>query len=348
MPVTAETLALVADLRSRVDSDIDDVTRQLAGLYVRAWDQLYSVWYTPLAVLSGQGKWPGRAVVFRAVGGAAEASGRELRRLTARMTELLARNVANAASAASLSQTDIVRSQLPTGLQLGIAAGVGVAAASMIQPLAPAVMASVVAGILARVTTDMGPMPAQVVARMRQTVVRGPHRGLRPEQRLPWMLRTMEKTFNTALTRSLTAARTAVADGARETTRRQHEAHRAVLLGWRWTSRRDASTCAVCFAMDGRALPLSRKGPFDHPNGRCMRVPVVKPWRLLGIDLPEPESVADDAERAFFALPEEDQRRIMGPNRLRMLRNGTLRWADLAQSIRRRNRQTVKLRPLAA
>jgi hypothetical protein len=348
MPVTTETLSLVGDLRLRVDGYIDDTTTQLAALYRASWDQLYSVWYTPLAVLSGSVGWPGRATVFRTVGGAAEATGRELRRLTARMTDLLARNVSNTATAAVLSQTDIVRSQLPPGVELGIAAGIGVAVASRIDPLPAGAMAALVGGILERVTKDMAGMPGHVVANMRATVVRGPHRGLRPEARTPWMLAAVEKSFQQAATRSVTAARTAVADTAREATRRQHNAHRALLVGWRWTSRRDEATCPICWSMDGREFPLSKPGPFDHPNGRCIRTPVVKPWRLLGIDLPEPAGAPNSAEAAFHTLPEADQVRIMGPNRLRMLRDGSLAWADLAQSIRRRNRATVKLRPLAA
>lgn len=348
MPVTTETLSLVGDLRLRVDGYIDDTATQLAALYRASWDQLYSVWYTPLAVLSGSVGWPGRATVFRTVGGAAEATGRELRRLTARMTDLLARNVSNTATAAVLSQTDIVRSQLPPGVELGIAAGIGVAAAARIDPLPAGAMAALVGGILERVTKDMAGMPGHVVADMRRTVVRGPHRGLRPEQRTPWMLAAVEKSFQQAATRSVTAARTAVADTARAATRRQHNAHRDLLLGWRWASRRDTSVCAVCLSMDGREFPLSVPGPFGHPNCRCVRQILVKPWRLLGIDLPEPPGVPNDTERWFYTLPEDDQRRIMGPNRLRMLRSGTLQWADLAQSIRRRNRQTVKLRPLAA
>lgn len=753
MPVTTETLSLVADLRRKVDGHIDDATTQLAALYAAAWDQLYSVWYTPLTVLSGGSEgWPGRATVFRAVGGAAEATGRELRRLTARMTDLLARNVSNTATTAALSQTDIVRSQLPPGVELGIAAGIGVVVVSDIQPLPAAAMAGLVAAILARVAKDLASMPDQIVGDMRRVVARGPHRGLQPAQQPAAMARTLEATFRRAATRSVTAARTAVADAAREATRRQHDAHRALLVGWRWTSRKDNRTClpagtlittrrglvpiedvvvgdmvrthignwrrvydtmsrsysgdlvsvsaggsrvqstadhpflvqrqgkldwvearhigrgdvvlseresvmnggshdvcegsvergchqtddcvsghleeqgllgipvgdlgmpvgfvnfdghhragqhevdwsspsgdgrfldeldtkgmkchpnvpfrlrlsgespvapngaelrpigrndagplaaggalhlywwpptrfgtvlqaatmgredcsapctcavdglaggaglgamgvsvrvglahrelnpasrallgdltapiptasgtvrsgmettsaeliaamrtatvdglygglpanrmrlfplmlgvagpgaelptpssprrrylemgtaplasplhraivssvathsqatrvynieveedhsyiangfavhncAVCWSMDGREFPLSKPGPFDHPNGRCIRTPVVKPWRLLGIDLPEPPGAPNSAEQAFFALPEADQVRIMGRNRLRMLRDGSLAWADLAQSIRRRNRATVKLRPLAA
>lgn len=349
MPVTTETLSLVGDLRLKVDGHIDDATTQLAALYAAAWDQLYSVWYTPLTVLSGGSEgWPGRATVFRAVGGAAEATGRELRRLTARMTDLLARNVSNTATTAALSQTDIVRSQLPPGVELGIAAGIGVVVASDIQPLPAAAMAGLVAAILARVAKDLASMPDQIVGDMRRIVVRGPHRGLQPAQQPAAMARVLEATFRRASTRSVTAARTAVADAAREATRRQHDAHRALLVGWRWTSRKDNRTCPVCWSLDGREFPLSKAGPFDHPNGRCIRTPVVKPWRLLGIDLPEPPGAPNSAEQAFFALPEADQVRIMGRNRLRMLRDGSLAWADLAQSIRRRNRATVKLRPLAA
>lgn len=59
-------------------------------------------------------------------------------------------------------------------------------------------------------------------------------------------------------------------------------------------------------------------------------MPQVRPWRDLGIDLPEPDDAIPDAQTVFAGLPRAQQVQIMGPGRLAALDAGDVAWVDLA------------------
>lgn len=350
MPVTAETLRLVDSTRARVDAGIDDVTRQLVAVWANSWDRLYGVWYAAVADLQGTGAgWPGRNTVYRATQGAASTTGEELRRLLAIVPQIVTPKASDAASAAVLAQADVVRSQLPPTGALPPAAAVLVAAA-LVNPVAPAVVAGIVAAAAAQVVKDLAHIPTGTVRLIQRTVAQGPHAGARDSTaRTQSVLQRLERVYNRGLTTSLASARSAVADAARNAIQRaqQHPSQRALLAGWRWMSKLSATTCSTCFGLHGREFPLSTPGPRDHPNGACWRLSFVKPWRVLGIDVPEPADVPNEAETRFNALPVEDQARIMGRRRLAAYKAGDITWADLV--VRRPTRRiSYKTRPLAA
>ncbi|MBM0235955.1 hypothetical protein JNW88_00435 [Micromonospora sp. ATA32] len=97
-----------------------------------------------------------------------------------------------------------------------------------------------------------------------------------------------------------------------------------------------------------RVLKISRRGWSGHVynlqttegwylangivthNCRCTRLPKVKSWQELGINLTEPADQTPDARARFDALPEERQLTILGPTRLALLKAGRIQWADLA------------------
>lgn len=70
-------------------------------------------------------------------------------------------------------------------------------------------------------------------------------------------------------------------------------------------------------------------------NCRCTAMPITKSWRDLGFDIDEPASLQQDAEQWFWDQPATTQTQIMGPERLRRLQSGDLKWGDLA--VRREN-----------
>lgn len=346
MPVTNQTLALETSLRRSIGGDVDDVTRQLVTLWASSWDRLYSVWYAATASLVLSGSWPGRMAVYRAVGGAAAATGEELRRLQRRVPEVTQRPVSNAATTAANAQPDLIRSQLPDTATVSAATAAVMAAA--VNPAAPAAVGVVVAAILTKLAADVAGTDTGIIRAMRQTAAAGPHRGIQdPGQKTTTLMRRLEAVYNRSLTSALASARTAVSDAARDAARAAQDHNRPVLIGWQWVSRLAPNTCVTCWSLHGREFPLTTPGPRDHPNGQCQRRPVVKPWRLLGIDLPEPADVPNFAEARFRALPLDVQARIMGPTRLSRFLAGELTWADL--TVRRNTRRiSYKTRPLAA
>lgn len=140
----------------------------------------------------------------------------------------------------------------------------------------------------------------------------------------------VQAAWDLTLTRAVNIARTEILDAYRNAMWRSDQANSDVLAGWVWTSALDRRTCPGCWSKHGTVYPASTPGPWDHQQGRCARVPVVRPWRELGIDLEEPPGAIRDARSVFDGLDEKDQLKIMGPARLAALRAGQVEWSDLA------------------
>lgn len=87
--------------------------------------------------------------------------------------------------------------------------------------------------------------------------------------------------------------------------------------------------CPSCWSMHGTVHPADQPGPWDHPQGRCARVPKTRTWRELGFDIDEPDDTIVNARARFFSLPDVDQRTIMGPGRLALLKSGRVDWSDI-------------------
>ncbi|MBR4748664.1 MAG: minor capsid protein [Abditibacteriota bacterium] len=86
-----------------------------------------------------------------------------------------------------------------------------------------------------------------------------------------------------------------------------------------WAASESSATCAACWAMDGRAFDLD-KMPNDHPNGRCTMIPVIDD---------EDEETWDSEERFKERLTEEEQKKILGPTRYELWKEGKLPWEDI-------------------
>lgn len=83
--------------------------------------------------------------------------------------------------------------------------------------------------------------------------------------------------------------------------------------------------------MHGTEHSVDTPGPWDHQSGRCARMPRVRPWRDLGIDIPEPDDdFLPKGPDRFAQLDHAQQLAIMGPRRLALLDAGTATLADLA------------------
>lgn len=89
------------------------------------------------------------------------------------------------------------------------------------------------------------------------------------------------------LTRALVVSRTETLRAYREATRQNYLANRDTVSGWVWVSAKSARTCPACLAMDGTKHRADERLD-DHPNGRCVMVPLVR-----GAELPERETGAD-------------------------------------------------------
>lgn len=325
MAVTAETLRIVSQLRRDLDTMTSAQTLALTKAWVEAWDVLMPEFQAALVELIGAGDGP---VSYKTV--AANIRLRDALRHTREILDELAAHVnsvvVNDVSQAVLDAVDqhaaLVGSQLPPNT-----AGAGVSFTR--------VPADAMVAIVER-TTEMihaatRPLPADVERIMKRELIRGITVGANPTKTAARIVQQAEGRFNGGLTRALTIARTETLDAHRAATQASEKANKDILLEWEWHASLSARTCPSCWAKHGTRHPLDEDGPNDHQNGRCTRVTITKSWADLGFkDILEPEPVRQDAEAVFNSLTPETQRAIMGPERLKLLQDGDIKWADLS------------------
>ncbi len=327
MPVTAETLALVAAARAALDGISDGAARALTAAWVTAWDRLALDLVLALdeVLAATKGGWPSRAAIDRAarLQAALDAAARALDELTATAREQATSGARRAAEEGAATQPHLIATQLPYGAARAVTL-------SRLTRWSERDLAAIVARTTGRITAYTRPLSAEADAAMRRELVRGVAVGDHPNEAARRMLARLEGVFNGGLTRAVTIARTEMLDAHREAARASQAAHGDVLSGWIWVASLTRGSCAACWAMHGTEHPLSEPGPMGHPRCRCSRTPAVKPWKELGFDVPEPPGVVPDAEQAFRALPRADQVHIMGPARLAAWERGDVAWRDLA------------------
>jgi SPP1 gp7 family putative phage head morphogenesis protein len=71
-----------------------------------------------------------------------------------------------------------------------------------------------------------------------------------------------------------TTVRQEVLGAYREATRLSYEENQHLLGGWVWTSTRSATTCVICWAMDGKVFPAAER-MVSHVNCRCVMRPLL-------------------------------------------------------------------------
>lgn len=128
------------------------------------------------------------------------------------------------------------------------------------------------------------------------------------------------------LSRALRIARTETLRAYREGTRETYKANSEIVGQWEWRSARQVRTCAACWAMDGRRFPLDVP-MSEHPNGRCMQLPVID-REALGLPPGTSRRSSETGAQAFEKLSEADKKRILGP-KYEAYRRGEITLADV-------------------
>lgn len=328
MPVTAETLALVAAARAALDGVADGVARALTAAWVTAWDRLaldLVLALDEVLAATGGGGWPSRAQIVRAarLQAALEATARALDELTATARAQATAAARRAAEEGAATQAHLIATQLPYGAAQAVTL-------SRLARWSERDLAAIVARTAERITATSRPLSADADAAMRRELVRGVAVGAHPNEAARRMLTRLEGAFNGGLTRAVTIARTEMLDAHRQAAQASQAVHGEVLSGWVWVASLTRTSCGACWAMHGTEHPSSEPGPLGHPRCRCSRTPVVKPWQELGINVPEPPSVIPDAQATFRELPRADQVHILGRGRLAAWERGDVAWRDLA------------------
>jgi len=127
-------------------------------------------------------------------------------------------------------------------------------------------------------------------------------------------------------------ARTEMLRVYRDTTLETYRANARLVKAWRWSSALQDSTCPVCWAMHGQVFPLAEK-MATHPACRCSMLPVMRPWSEINPALKDvPQlSTPKTGNELFAKLPEDRQKRILGPTAHQAYKQKLIKLPDLVQ-----------------
>lgn len=322
MAVTRSTLHLAAGLRRSLAAITDARTRALTARWVDAWAVISRDLDTAaarIAAAKAAGELPAPGALRRdrrlnlALGAALD----ELGRLAAEAADDISTDAHVAIETAAAQQRDIIASQLP-------------ASGPVVRSPELGALQAIVERTTERVHALTRPLPQAAVDAMRASLIRAAAAGENPRATARAMMRAAGSAWNGGLTRALVISRTEVLDAARASARAAHHTNAHVLDGWVWLAALGPRCCPACWARHGTRHDLAEPGPQGHPQCRCTRMPVTRPWADLGITLREPASVVPDARAEFARLTPTQQLRVMGPARLQALRDDPGTWDRLA------------------
>ena len=177
------------------------------------------------------------------------------------------------------------------------------------------------------ITSRMWVLSDEAGRAMRRRLVQGVAAGRNPRETARLMVADVEGDFDGGLARALNISRTETIDAYRAGAKAHHEANADVLAGWVWLANLSARTCPSCVAMHGTEHALDEPGPLDHPQGRCSRMPLVKPELVPGA----PKPVIESGPEWLSRQPEGVQRSVLGPGRFDLWARGDYpvsRWAQ--------------------
>lgn len=321
MSIDRQTLRLVDERRATITGIVDVEQRRLVAAWARSWDLLViemQAAATDLAAAVEAG------TLTPGIAGRSERARRAVYIAAAevdRLSRLAGATVTDAAGqvATVTAQLDpaIVASQFPPA-----AGSTATVAARLEGRLSGGALDAIVRRTTEAITHDFARLPLSVSDEMSRRLIDGIARGVNPRTAARELVRALEGGFNVGLTRAMTIARTEMLDTYRGVGQQVGQANSDVVAGWTWHAQLDDRTCPSCWAQHGGEHPQTAPGPLDHQNGRCARVPTVKPWRELGFAVAEPPSLIGDAQTTFARLPHASKVKVMGPGRLEALDRG--------------------------
>jgi SPP1 gp7 family putative phage head morphogenesis protein len=329
MAATKTTIRLATRLRTDLLKVTDQQTRDLVAAWARAWDEVAGDLDAAIQELAANADAGiiSRSAVLRSnrLRFALDGIARQLTRLGEDAGVRIIGDLADVVRQAGAAQEAIIASQLPRSERDQLRGWDRVDSRQV---------EAIVQRSTERITSDMWPLSSDSQAVIRREIVRGLAAGTNPRATARRIVQRAQSGFNGGLTRALTISRTETLSAHREAARLAHMANADVLAGWRWQCALSSRTCPACLAKNGELFPVDTPGPDGHPNCRCARSPVTKSWRDLGIDLDEPASVFPDARAWFSEQPDSVQLKIMGSQRLALLKSGDVAWSDLATKKR--------------
>lgn len=325
MSITNETLRLTAGLRNQLAAITDQQVRDLTKAWVDAWDEVSADLNASMLDLIAGAK---DGTVTRSMALRSVRLQKSLAQIADHLDTLAHQAGVRAVGdlpeivrQAGAAQEAIIASQLPANDRVIVAGW---------SRVDPGSIEAIVKRSTEQITALSYPISDAAYQVVRRELVRGVAAGSNPRETAARMVARAEGGFNGGLSRALTIARTETLDAHRAASALSMSANQDTLAGWLWQSALSERTCPACWGMNGTVHDLSEPGPDGHQNCACDRVPEVKSWKDLGINMDEPASIFPDAQARFNDLPDASQMQIMGPQRLQLLRSGDVSFSDLA------------------
>ena len=182
-----------------------------------------------------------------------------------------------------------------------------------------------------QITSRMWVLSDEATEAMRRRLIQGVAAGRHPRDTARLMVADVQDAFDGGLARAQVISRTETIDAYRTGAKAYHEANSDVLQGWVWLANLSARACPSCDAMHGTEHDLDEPGPLDHPQGRCSRMPLVKPELVPNA----PKPVIESGPEWLARQPEGVQRSVLGPRRFEAWQDGNYpasRWAVRRES----------------
>lgn len=311
MALTGDTWAQAERFRRDAAAITDAQVRAMVISYADAWDEVAADLEAAVTDLVSGAKdgQVTRAMVSRnrRLREALALIGDRLDKLAAESGAMVIGDLRTAVATATAAQDAIIATQLPKDV------------AARVLVRFEQVPFGAIDTMLARVTQQIHaktlPLSAEAVDVMKRELVRGLVGGTNPNETAARVMRRVQGVFEGGAARAARIARTETLDAMREAARIHDTANADTLRGWQWVASLSSRTCPACWGMHGTEHPVTDPGPLGHQNCRCARVPVLKSWRELGIDIDEPADILPDPDSVFADLPKERQLQVLGPQR---------------------------------
>lgn len=140
--------------------------------------------------------------------------------------------------------------------------------------------------------------------------------GKSPRQTAPIVANALGSTSARALTitrtETLRAYRAASLDSMSQS---------SVVDGWTWVAACDATTCPMCWDMNGTEHSMD-ESLDSHPSCRCTAVPKTISWSSLGINAPDTSPYIESGADKFARAPLHVQAAVLGPGGHALYRQG--------------------------
>ena len=326
MTFTPSVEDLAMKLKATADAQLEGSVDQLSQAWKRAWAEIEREWHDAmmdLASAADNGVWPTRSQVTRSMKAqqALESTSKQLRTLLD--AAFTADDISSLANLARSQQLSIIQAQMPPDYQMPM------------QRYDPLATKAIVDRTMQQITVKHWALSDAATESMKSSLVRGIAVGDNPRTAAADMMKRVEGVFNGGRARAENIARTEMMDAVRTAAQQSQDSMNDVVKGWRWVAGLSERTCPACLSMHGRVFPPTDPGPQGHPSCRCGRAPVTKTWRELGIDLDEPDEIAETGIEWFNKQPAAQQKRLLGQTRYDAWKSGKFppeQWAVLKQN----------------